>query len=410
MAARAYQIAFNGTAVDEGFYGDVVSLKVEENSYMASTFQLQLAIKPTDVGLWTHIDDDELALFNKISIRIGFTGGSGLAGTLSAVTSALGGGGNDGLEPVFDGYLTSVNFQASSEPEQSYLNVAGMDTSVLMSLEEKIATWKDMSDSDIVQQIAASYGVEIQADPTATVHQENDITIVQRSTDIRFVQDLAQRNGMEFYFETDKDTGNVVAFLRAPQLDGTPQPDLAIQFGDSSNLQSFSASVTGLRPLSVKLTQIDIKANSPTSAQSSETQLLTLGTNDSNTLIGGALDAILTPKEAQAQMLVLGTPSSDPGELQTMAQAVRDEAGWFITAHGDINSEAYQNVLRPHRVVQVKGAGSTYSGKYYVTRVVHDLKADGSYSQNFEARRNARDVSDTDTFGASSLGLPVPGV
>src|SRR5215475_316773 len=108
MADRAYQIAFNGTAVDDDFYGDVVSLKVEENSNMASTFQLQLAIKPSDVGLWTHIDDDELALFNKVSIRLGFTGGSGLAGALSTVTAALGGGGNDGLEPVFDGYLTSV--------------------------------------------------------------------------------------------------------------------------------------------------------------------------------------------------------------------------------------------------------------------------------------------------------------
>jgi phage protein D len=410
MAERAFEIAFNGTPAEEYFYGDVVSLKVEESSSMASTFQLQLAIKPTDVGFWTHIDDDDLALFNRISIRVGFTGGSGLAGTLGAVADAASGGGDDGLEPVFDGYLTTVNFQASSEPEQSHLNIGGMDSSVLMSLEEKITTWKDISDSEIVQQIAASYGIEIQADATSTVHQENDFTIVQRSSDIRFVRDLAQRNGMEFYFETDKDTGDVVAFLRMPQLDGTPQPDLAIQFGDQSNLRSFSASVTGLRPLSVKMAQIDIKANSPNTAQAGETQLLTLGKNDSNTLIGGALDAILTPKDEQAQMLVLGTPSSDAGELQTMAQAVRDEAGWFITAQGEINSEAYQNVLRPHRVVQVKGAGSTYSGKYYVTRVTHELKGDGSYSQNFEARRNARDVADTDTFGSSSLGLPIPGI
>ena len=272
--------------------------------------------------------------------------------------AALAGGGNEGLEPVFDGYLTSVNFHASSEPGQSRLDIGGMDTSVLMSLEEKIATWKDMSDSEIVQQIAASYGVEIQADPTSTVHQENDVTIVQRASDIRFVRELAQHNGLEFYFETDKDTGNVVAFLRAPQLDGTPQPDLAIQFGQASNLRSFSASVMGLRPLSVKMAQIDVKANSPNIAQAGDVQLQALGKNDANTLVGGALDSLLTPKDAQAQMLVLGTPSSDAGELQTMAQAVRDEAGWFITAHGEINSEAYQNVLRPHRLVQVKGAGS----------------------------------------------------
>jgi phage protein D len=358
--------------------------------------------------VWTHIDEDGLALFSKVSIRVGFTSGTGLAGTLGAVAAGSGGG-NDGLTPVFDGYLTSVNFQASSEPGQSRLDVGGMDTSVLMSLEEKIATWKDMSDSEIVQQIAASYGVEIQADPTSTVHQENDITIVQRASDIRFVQELAQRNGLEFYFETDKDTGNVVAYLRAPQLDGTPQPDLAIQFADTSNLRSFSAWVTGLRPLSVKMAQIDVKANSPNSAQVGDTQFPALGKNDLNTLVGGPLDTLLTPKDAQAQMLVLGTPSSDAGELQTMAQAVRDEAGWFITARGEINSEAYQNVLRPHRLVNVKGAGSTYSGKYYVTRVTHEMNVAGIYTQSFEARRNARDVADTDTFGSSNLGLPVSG-
>ena len=257
MAQRAYQIAFNGTPAEQDFYGDVVSLKVEENSTMASTFQLQLAISLTDEGSWTHIDEDELALFTKVSIRIGFTSGAGLAGTLGAI-AADSGGGNEGLAPIFDGYLTSVNFQASSEPGKSRLDIGGMDTSVLMSLEEKIATWKDMSDSEIVQQITASYGVEIQADPTSTVHQENDVTIVQRSSDIRFVQELAQRNGLEFYFETDKDTGEVVAFLRAPQLDGTPQPDLAIQFADISNLRSFSAAVMGLRPLSVKMLQIDV--------------------------------------------------------------------------------------------------------------------------------------------------------
>ena len=74
---------------------------------------------------------------------------------------------------MFDGYVTSVNFDVGSEPGTSRIEVGGMDTSVLMSLEEKIATWKDMSDSDIVQQIVGGYGVTVQADSTATVHQEN---------------------------------------------------------------------------------------------------------------------------------------------------------------------------------------------------------------------------------------------
>jgi phage protein D len=109
-------------------------------------------------------------------------------------------------------------------------------------------------------------------------------------------------------------------------------------------------------------------------------------------------------------MLVLGPPTSDATELRTIAQAVCDEAAWFITAEGEINSDAYQSVLRPHRLVLVKGAGKPFSGKYYVTRVVHQLMGDGTYAQRFEARRNARDVDESEQFGGGGLGRPIPGV
>jgi phage protein D len=410
MADKAYRIAFNGEAVDEDFYGNVVSLTVEENTATASTFRLQLATSLQDDGSWAYLDDDRFALFTKVSIGIGFTGGGGLAGALGGALGSLGSGSSDGLEPVFDGYVTGFNVHLGSEPDSAYIEVSGMDTSVLLSLEEKIATWPNLADSDIVQQILSTYGVQVQIDATPTVHQENDTTIAQRGTDIQFVRDRAQRNGLEFYFETDKDSGNVIAYFRTPQLTATPQPDLAIQFGEESNLRNFSAQLSGQRPLNVKTGQMDVKANSPNTAQVSDTQLTKLGERDANTLIGSALSSLVTPKEAQAQMLVLGPPTSDATELQTVAQAARDEAAWFITAQGEINSDAYQHVLRPHRLVLVKGAGTPYSGKYYVSRVVHQLTGDGNYTQSFEARRNARDLDGSEQFGASGLDLPIPGL
>jgi phage protein D len=408
MADKAYQIAFNGNSVENDFYASVVSLTVEENPAAPSIFRLQIATTLQDDGSWSYLDDDRLALFTSVSIKIGFISGGGLA---AALGSLLGGSdSNDGMEPVFDGYITNVDLSLGTAPASTFINISGMDTSVLMSLEEKIATWPDMADSDIAQQIVSQYGVQVQADTTPTVHEENDTTIVQRASDIQFVRDLAQRNGFEFYFETEKASKDSVAHFQAPQLSGTPQQELAIQFGNQSNLRSFSARLTGQRPLNVKSEQMDVKTNNPNTAQVSDTQLDTLGANDANTLIGGPLGSLVTPKDAQAQMLILGPPTSDSTELQTIAQAVRDEAGWFITANGEINSDAYQAVLRPHRLVLVKGAGKAYSGKYYVTRVVHEIKRDGSYSQKFEARRNARDLDGGEQFGGSGLGLPIPGI
>jgi phage protein D len=249
----------------------------------------------------------------------------------------------------------------------------------------------------------------VQADPTLTVHQESNTTIVQRGTDLQFVQDLARRNGMEFYFETDQDSGAITAYFRAPQLDDTPQPDLVVQSGDSSNLKSFAAHLTGRRPLSIKASQVDVTQNTANVTQVGGSKLSSLGASDANTLVAAPLVSLVTPADAQAQMLVLGPPTSDATEMQTIAQAVRDEASWIITAHGEVNSEAYQTVLRPHRLVLISGAGKAYSGKYHVTRVAHELTGDGAYVQSFEARRNARDVDGSEQFGGSGLGLPIPG-
>jgi len=41
---------------------------------------------------------------------------------------------------------------------------------------------------------------------------------------------------------------------------------------------------------------------------------------------------------------------------------------------------------------------------------VHDLKTGGEYTQNFEARRNARDLDGSEQFGGGGLGLPIPGL
>ena len=67
MAQKAFQIAFDGTPVDQDFYGDIVSLQVEENTSIANTFRLQLATKLADDGSWNYLDDDRLALFTKVA-------------------------------------------------------------------------------------------------------------------------------------------------------------------------------------------------------------------------------------------------------------------------------------------------------------------------------------------------------
>ena len=152
---KAYQLALNGTAVDKDFYQDIVSLVVEENTSLPGAFKAQLRVRLQDDGSWKYVDDDRLAPLGKVSIKIGFTGGGGIAAALGSLLGG-GGGGGDGLSAVFDGYITNVQLDLGGASGQTFLEVSGMDSSFLMSLEEKVVAWPDMSDGDIAKQIIGS--------------------------------------------------------------------------------------------------------------------------------------------------------------------------------------------------------------------------------------------------------------
>src|SRR5690242_11711899 len=121
MADFGYKLSFGGAPADNGLYGDVVSLTIAEHTAGAGTLRLRLTTELDDAGGWRYAADDRLALFTRVSARIGFTSGGGLAALLGALAGGLGGlgaggSGDDGLEPVFDGYITAAELSLGSAP------------------------------------------------------------------------------------------------------------------------------------------------------------------------------------------------------------------------------------------------------------------------------------------------------
>ena len=407
MPDLAYQLLFDGEAAEDELYADVLELVIDERAADATTVQLKLATTLDEDGEWTYLSDDRLALFAPVAVSLGYEEGSGIAG---AIGGLLGAGGNEGVTPLFAGHVAGVDVSLGSSPGQTTLTVSLVDASLLMGLEEKVAVWRDLSDGEVIERIVADYADSTDVDTTETVHQENDYVLVQRGTDLQFVRMLARRNGLEFAFAVDPDSGDVVATCKTPQLDDAPQPALAIQFGDESNLTSFAVRVDGRRPLSVKVVQTDIRGKSPIEAQVADASLTPLGADDLASLARGSIESLASPAQAASQLLLLGAPSSNATELETFALAARDEAGWFMTATGEINCDAYGAVLRPRGTVLVKGAGDRFSGAYYVVRVTHTLTSDGRYAQRFEARRNARGLDGSELFDGDDLALALPGL
>jgi phage protein D len=395
MAHCSYQLAFNGSPADPDISANVQELEVEERVVGSGTFRLRLGLVLDTNGQWSFLDDDRLSLFGKVSIFIG-----------TALSAA--GGGGAALEPVMDGYITEVDLHIGSAPGDAWLEARGMDATVLLGLEEKVRAWPDMADSDIARAMLSDYGLDASVSETSPVHQETETLVLQRGSDAQFLRELADRNGYLFYFSRQRGDPGATCHFEPPQLDGSPQPDLAIQFGEASNLVSFDLSVSGVRPLAVSAAQVDASSKDVGSGDSEDSRLSKLGANGLADLVSAQLDQLVTPLRSQAGMLLLAQPTSDSAELGTATQAVRDEAEWLITATGEINPDAYGEVLRVGRLVLVKGAGGAFSGRYLVTRVTHVVGSDNSYRQTFEVRRNARGMDGSERFSADGAGIAPP--
>jgi len=105
-------------------------------------------------------------------------------------------------------------------------------------------------------------------------------------------------------------------------------------------------------------------------------------------------------------VLISGTGLTSASELKTYAQGVVDESSFAITAEGELNTVAFGSVLAAKKAVNVRGAGRTFSGVYYVEKVLHTFTGDG-YTQHFSLKRNASGLTGQEDF-VQSGALPSP--
>ena len=150
------------------------------------------------------------------------------------------------IQRLFEGPLTDVRPHFETLAANAYLEVLAMDVAVVLDAEERVAAYPNMSPGDVASQILSGYQMTAEVADTAVLNDEDRQLLMQRATDWRFLQHLAQRHGMRFYFEYDGARSKVVGHFRPPDVDGTVQPDVAIlQDGQSLNWADVQLLATG---------------------------------------------------------------------------------------------------------------------------------------------------------------------
>lgn len=370
MANESFVLEIGGDeAVD--LYDDLVTLEIEQCHELPATFRLTLALhKLPEDGSWAHVDDERLRVWSRVAVRLGFDGGA--------------------RDEIFSGYVTRATPRFSAEEDECVLEVAGIDSSVLMDREEKLKDWPGKKDSDIAREIFGLYGFVPVVDDTEVVHDERLSTVIQRETDLQFLQRLARRNGMHCYVEGE------TAYFRAVPADDAPQPVLAAHFGDETNLIEFTSTVDALRPANVAMYQVDRFSKEVLSAGAESPAREPLGRLDPAALLPSGVDP--------ARVVVARNAATGVPEMTALCDGLFRQGAWLVEGEGEIDAAAYEHVLRARELVTIKGIGETHSGVYYVCFVRHVLTCDG-YSQFFRVKRDALlPTGDEEWSGGGLLG------
>lgn len=293
---------------------------------------------------------------------------------------------------LMDGVITRHELAMSSDPGASTLTITGLDLSQMMDLIDfSFIPWPAMPAFAKVNVILAKYlvfGVVPTVIPSPLLFVSNVLEKIptQRGTDLDYVKRLASEVGYVFYVSPGPEPGMSTAYWGPEVKVGEVQPALTVNMDAYSNVDSLNLSFDGIRK--TIFTFFYREPNSNINIPIPVPDISTL-----NPPLGPKL-----PIPLSYTRLHLAAPHGEDDattkyDLTTtisrgLARAAQRSD--IISGSGTLDVARYGRLLRPRKLVAVRGAGQTYDGHYYVKSVSSSIQP-GEFKQSFQLSRNARE-------------------
>lgn len=369
-----FQFLINGDAADDDLLTVMGPLEVEENADLPGAIQVTLPVDSDGNNDLTFVNDSRFQPFSNLAVVATADGGSD--------------------ECIFDGYVLSNKLHLQKGSTGSTLQVWGQDASWLMNLGEKVKEWVDVTDGDVANSIFNDYGITPSDDNTSDdspSHTEDTHSLMQRASDIQFLRTLARRNGKLCRVACTDTPGQRTGYFAKPDLGGDPVVTLELNDPDAWTVDALDLEWDVGRPTEVLAAQalFDDSDEDGASVDQTDSGLDLLDDRGLSDFAGKTMSVLLT------------APVDAADELTLRAQSVLREAGWFVRCSGQADVSRLKAVLRVGTVVQINGAGSLNSGKYFVWSVRHTIGKD-SHKMNFVLVRNA--IGSLPSGGSGLLG------
>lgn len=341
-----FDIRINGAALPLPARRDVNQVTVQEDVDALSMFTVELYNWDDEALKVSWSDSALFAVGSAVEISLGYVDAISKV-MLAEVT---------GLEPAF----------TADEPPR--LAVRGFDYRHRLARARKTRTFSKMKDSAIASQVAREAGLRAQVTDTkiALAH-----VVQSNQTDLDFLQRRARLLGWEVYVK-DK-----VLHFQPPQNHG--QPVARLSLGDD---------ITEFTPRLSTLGQVGDVSVRGWDVTKKVAVVGRARTGQEASAMGGQSSGPRTADKAFGKATIAGVrqPVRTKAAADQMALGRFNElALGFI--QGDVVCQGRPD-LRAGIVVDIAGAGTRFSGAYYVTSATHVLTADNKYETTLAVQRS----------------------
>ncbi len=286
---------------------------------------------------------------------------------------------------LMDGLIARHEIAPGKDPGTSTLTVTGEDVSLAMSLIDlspvcaiPLPAMPFEARVAICLAKYAMLGVIPVIIPSVLIDVPIPIDYIpsQLGPDLDYINYMAGQVGYVFYVTAGPNLGQNLAYWGPDIRWGVPQPALTVDMDAATNVESLSFSYDGT---SASLYAFMVKI--PETVYSIPIPIPSVG--------------ILRPPLAAKEPIPFKfSPVAVPdktdrlGPIRAAALAVAKAAAAqdAVTGSGSLDVLRYGRILQSRALVDVRGAGQTYDGTYYVKSVTHNIKR-GEYKQSFQLSR-----------------------
>jgi phage protein D len=187
-------------------------------------------------------------------------------------------------------------------------------------------------------------------------------------TDRAYIQTLAQRYGYVFYVEPGPLPKMNRAYWGPPNRLDLPQSALSVNMGPNTNVESINFRYDALAPNGVVFSSEDTeqRVDSPSLRR---------------------LPLVRNRAQLRRTKYLSAAGGLSGQEARDRAQGMVDESlEEVVTASGELDALQYNGLLKARGLVDLRGAGQSYDGSYYVKSVTHSISK-GEYKQRFTLTR-----------------------